>query len=334
MLSSVTTRSRGGWRPAGAHVRPRRRRRGGRRRRRRRARLGPAQVGALAAAGVAESSCAAARAPPCSPPAPSSARRASRSSRARSTRRTARMLAAALAAAGAEVERLVRRRRRARRTARRSSGRSRPTSRHLRRRLGRSARPRPRRRGRARRRGGLLARRGQAGQAGLVRRARRGRSSSACPETRSRRSSASSSSSARRCSRSRASDDPGPRSSSRALCPRRSAGTRARRARARAQPATDDGVVLEPVAGQESHMIVRAAAADALVLVPRGGRGRSGSAAVLVDAPAATRPLGSPGAYREVRLAPAASRPPAARRRCSDATRRSAGGTPAAPGPS
>ena len=32
----------------------------------------------------------------------------------------------------------------------------------------------------------------------------------------------------------------------------------------------DDGVVLEPLAGQESHMIVRAAGADALVLVPRG----------------------------------------------------------------
>jgi molybdopterin molybdotransferase len=33
---------------------------------------------------------------------------------------------------------------------------------------------------------------------------------------------------------------------------------------------TDDGVVLEPVGGQESHMIARAAEADALVLVPRG----------------------------------------------------------------
>jgi molybdopterin biosynthesis enzyme len=33
---------------------------------------------------------------------------------------------------------------------------------------------------------------------------------------------------------------------------------------------TDEGVSLEPVAGQESHMIVRAAEADALVLVPRG----------------------------------------------------------------
>jgi molybdopterin molybdotransferase len=33
---------------------------------------------------------------------------------------------------------------------------------------------------------------------------------------------------------------------------------------------TDDGVVVEPVSGQESHMIVRAAEADSLVLVPRG----------------------------------------------------------------
>ena len=35
----------------------------------------------------------------------------------------------------------------------------------------------------------------------------------------------------------------------------------------------DDGVVLEPVSGQESHMIVRASEADALVLVPRGEGG-------------------------------------------------------------
>ena len=39
--------------------------------------------------------------------------------------------------------------------------------------------------------------------------------------------------------------------------------------RARLLP-SDDGVLLEPVAGQESHMIVRAAAAEALVLAPRG----------------------------------------------------------------
>jgi molybdopterin biosynthesis enzyme len=30
------------------------------------------------------------------------------------------------------------------------------------------------------------------------------------------------------------------------------------------------GVVLEPLGGQESHMIVRAAGADALVFIPRG----------------------------------------------------------------
>jgi len=39
------------------------------------------------------------------------------------------------------------------------------------------------------------------------------------------------------------------------------------RARVRA---ADDGLVLEPVTGQESHMIVRAAGADALVYAPRG----------------------------------------------------------------
>jgi molybdopterin molybdotransferase len=39
--------------------------------------------------------------------------------------------------------------------------------------------------------------------------------------------------------------------------------------RARRQT-SDDGVLLEPITGQESHMIARAATADALVLVPRG----------------------------------------------------------------
>jgi molybdopterin molybdotransferase len=39
--------------------------------------------------------------------------------------------------------------------------------------------------------------------------------------------------------------------------------------RARARP-SDDGVMLEPVTGQESHMIVRAAGANALVYAPRG----------------------------------------------------------------
>jgi molybdopterin molybdotransferase len=40
--------------------------------------------------------------------------------------------------------------------------------------------------------------------------------------------------------------------------------------RARRVGVGDDGVTLEPVVGQESHMIVRAAAADVLIHVPRG----------------------------------------------------------------
>jgi molybdopterin molybdotransferase len=39
--------------------------------------------------------------------------------------------------------------------------------------------------------------------------------------------------------------------------------------RARSVP-SEDGVLLDPVIGQESHMIARAAGADALVLAPRG----------------------------------------------------------------
>jgi molybdopterin molybdotransferase len=49
--------------------------------------------------------------------------------------------------------------------------------------------------------------------------------------------------------------------------------------RARASP-SDEGTILEPLAGQESHMIVRAAAADALVLVPRGEGELAAEAAV------------------------------------------------------
>jgi molybdopterin molybdotransferase len=44
--------------------------------------------------------------------------------------------------------------------------------------------------------------------------------------------------------------------------------------------ADEDGVVLEPVVGQESHMIVRSSSADALVHVPRGnGELAAGSSA-------------------------------------------------------
>ena len=40
--------------------------------------------------------------------------------------------------------------------------------------------------------------------------------------------------------------------------------------RARTRSGVDEAMVLEPLSGQESHMIARAAGADALVLVPRG----------------------------------------------------------------
>ena len=54
----------------------------------------------------------------------------------------------------------------------------------------------------------------------------------------------------------------------------------ARRARcARGSRVEDGEVVLEPLTGQESHMIAQAATADALVLVPRGdGELEAGSA--------------------------------------------------------
>ena len=65
----------------------------------------------------------------------------------------------------------------------------------------------------------------------------------------------------------------------------RLAGTRRRNAerdellRARVRR-SEDGAVLEPLSGQESHMIARAAEADALVLVPRGDGELAAGAAV------------------------------------------------------
>lgn len=47
-------------------------------------------------------------------------------------------------------------------------------------------------------------------------------------------------------------------------------GARDQLVRARTLPGDDGAVALEPLVGQESHMIARAAAANALVLVPRG----------------------------------------------------------------
>ena len=64
--------------------------------------------------------------------------------------------------------------------------------------------------------------------------------------------------------------EPGPRyESGRLAAPLRRNAARAELVRARASQ-DGDGTVLEPLSGQESHMIVRAAAADALVLVPAG----------------------------------------------------------------
>ncbi|MDX6398269.1 MAG: molybdopterin molybdotransferase [Gaiellaceae bacterium] len=64
--------------------------------------------------------------------------------------------------------------------------------------------------------------------------------------------------------------DPGPRyESARLAAPLRRRAERDELARARTSRGAD-GTMLEPVSGQESHMIARAAAADALVLVPQG----------------------------------------------------------------
>jgi molybdopterin molybdotransferase len=66
-------------------------------------------------------------------------------------------------------------------------------------------------------------------------------------------------------------DDPGPRFEAGALVHAVKRND-ARDEFVRARSTLRDGeVLLEPVSGQESHMIVRAAEADALVLVPRGG---------------------------------------------------------------
>jgi molybdopterin molybdotransferase len=57
-------------------------------------------------------------------------------------------------------------------------------------------------------------------------------------------------------------------------------GARDQLVRARTSAGEDGAVVLEPLVGQESHMIARAAAADALVLLPRGDSELSAGARV------------------------------------------------------
>ena len=64
--------------------------------------------------------------------------------------------------------------------------------------------------------------------------------------------------------------DPGPSyETARLASPLRRNGARDELARARTRRDAD-GTLLEPLTGQESHMIARAAGADALVLVPSG----------------------------------------------------------------
>ena len=66
-------------------------------------------------------------------------------------------------------------------------------------------------------------------------------------------------------------DDPLPRfEPGRLAAALRQNGARDQLVRARTRAGEDGTVVLEPLVGQESHMIARAAAADALVLLPRG----------------------------------------------------------------
>ncbi len=172
---------------------------------------------------------------------------------------------------GRRDQRAARRCRRRRIASRRNRSRARARrSGDLGRGLDGAARPRAARRCRARRRGGLLGSRDQAREAACLRRSRRHARVRASREPRvvARRSAASSC--VPRFSRGRVS-----RARSRAT----SAGASRRRfgeirtatsscARRRIELA--DGVDLEPIIGQESHMIVRAAAADALIHVPRG----------------------------------------------------------------
>ena len=136
-------------------------------------RLGPAQLGALALPASPRSPCA--RRPRVAILATGSelARPGEQLAPGQIYESNGLMLAAALAAAGADVESLpaVADDEAAHRQALEHGARG-GRSRHVGRRLGRAARPRARDRSRARRRGGVLARRDQAGQAGVLRRAR------------------------------------------------------------------------------------------------------------------------------------------------------------------
>ena len=235
-------------------------------------RLGPVHLGALAAAGVTRVRCS--RAPRVVLAVTGTELRSPGEPLERGEIYDANgvILATQIRSTGATVERLPPVKDDAGVDARGDRARSRGRrARDERRRLGRRPRPRARDRGRARRRGGLLARRGAARKAGRLRRPRPDARLRAARGTRSRRSSASSSSSARRCSRCRGSPSRGRAFRPGPARPRRcSRSPSATRCSAPARASRTATVVLDPLTGQESHMIARAATADALVLVPRG----------------------------------------------------------------
>ena len=154
------------------------------------------------------------------------------------------------------------------------------------------------------------------------------RSCSGCPAIRSRRSSAASCSSSPRSRALRGCADPLPRFEPGRLARRCRATTRRDelvRARAHVDAA---GVVLEPLSGQESHMIVRAAAAERAR--PRPSRRRRARRRGAVRGSAQCRVTAVPAAADVIRRAATRSTRRASRRRCSGASRRSADGTPAA----
>ncbi len=122
--------------------------------------------------------------------------------------------------------------------------------------------------------------------------------------------------------------DPGPSYETATLsAPVRRNAARDELARARTRPGAD-GTSVEPLSGQESHMIARAAAADALIFVPAGeGELETGAARALPPASLISRPAPRTASPARCR---AASRARASHRRDSDGMRRSAGGRPGA----
>ena len=189
------------------------------------------------------------------------------------------MLAAALAQAGAVVERLASdrgQRGRARRGARACARGGR--RRHLRA-ASRSAlttSSAASRRGSASRRSSGASRCGRASRSPSASAA--GRSCSGCPGTPSPRSWAPCCSCARPCSRCRAIPTRRPRSVP-APWPREIRPRPERDDFVRARVTwSDGGALLDPIVGQESHMIVQTTAADAIVHVPRGTEPLAGRA--------------------------------------------------------